>query len=466
MISLSLASYVFSTFLESLQQQWIVWVYLLLVNIDFIGMSSTPTISTGNQITTEDTATSTPVQFSTHPDTSTSTSTLSASILYSTLLNKVSPTSDISMSSTPTISTGNQITTEDTSNSTPVKISTQHESSTSTLSTSILYSTFLNKVSPTSEISMSSTPTGNQFTTEDTATSTPVQFSTHPDTSTSTSTLSASILYDTLLNKVSTTSEITPMNATSSVSITVMNSTRLTSTRVSTSSILSSICKIPSVSGGLAVPTGTTNSTIIISCFSGFNIQGASVLQCVNGSWNFKIPTCFRESHLQTDVHNKIDVNDIGMPTWLLWTLCAVLGLFGLLLLCCMLYICLKMCGCTTESFMGFNQVHPYATRRACCTCCRDGFYHDDGEFFQRHRNRQLQRNTDLTFSLPNEKSARGQSRRIRTLSDSGLSSQQPVSPETDRKLIVKVRRKSRAKSISTWLPHSHPMRNINTSTK
>ena len=315
MISLSLASYVFSTFLESPQQQWLVWVYLLLVNIDFIGMSSTPTISTGNQITTEDTATSTPVQFSTHPDTSTSTSTLSTSILYSTLLNKVSPTSDISISNTPTISTGNQITTEDTSISTPVKISTQHESSTSTLSTSILYSTLLNKVSPTSDISMSSTPTistGNQVTTEDTATSTPVQFSTHPDTSTSTSAVSTFILYDTLLNNVSTTSEITPMNATSSVSITVMNSTRLTSTRVSTSSILSSICKIPSISGGLAVPTGTKNSTIIISCFSGFNIQGASVLQCVNGSWNFKIPTCFRESHLKTDVHNKIDVNDIG----------------------------------------------------------------------------------------------------------------------------------------------------------
>ena len=64
---------------------------------------------------------------------------------------------------------------------------------------------------------------------------------------------------------------------------------------------------------------------------------------------------------------------------------------------------CFSLFRCTTESFMGFNQVHPYATRRACCTCCRDGFYHDDGEFFQRHRNRQLQRNTDLTFSLPNE---------------------------------------------------------------
>lgn len=55
-------------------------------------------------------------------------------------------------------------------------------------------------------------------------------------------------------------------------------------------------------------------TSVIISCFSGYNIQGASVLQCVNGSWNFPVPTCFRESHndIHTYVHNKLDVNDIG----------------------------------------------------------------------------------------------------------------------------------------------------------
>lgn len=76
---------------------------------------------------------------------------------------------------------------------------------------------------------------------------------------------------------------------------------------------MSSTCPIPNISGGTAMASAG-GTTVIISCFSGYNIQGASVLQCVNGSWNFPVPTCFRESHndIHTHVHNKLDVNDIG----------------------------------------------------------------------------------------------------------------------------------------------------------
>ncbi|XP_052680423.1 uncharacterized protein LOC128161236 [Crassostrea angulata] len=229
---------------------------------------------------------------------------------------------------------------------------------------------------------------------------------------------------------------------------------------------MSSTCPIPNISGGTAMASAGGTS-VIISCFSGYNIQGASVLQCVNGSWNFPVPTCFRESHndIHTYVHNKLDVNDIGLPTWLLYTLCAVIGLLGFLLLCCVLYVCLKMCGCTTEPVFGFSQVHPYAPRRSCFTCCRESVSYDEMDYVRRQRGRTLRKDTELTFSLPNETLGRnGPSRRHRSISDSGLSSQPPESPETSRKLQVKVRR-TRAKSIPTWLPHSHPKRNNNTST-
>lgn len=68
-------------------------------------------------------------------------------------------------------------------------------------------------------------------------------------------------------------------------------------------------CKTPNINGGVAL-SSDAGKTVVISCFSGFSLQGANALHCVNGSWDAPIPTCSRESFSKSDLHNQIKVNN------------------------------------------------------------------------------------------------------------------------------------------------------------
>lgn len=42
--------------------------------------------------------------------------------------------------------------------------------------------------------------------------------------------------------------------------------------------------------------------------------------------------------------------------------------------------------GCITEPFFGFSQVHSFATRRSCCTYCRESVSYDDIDYVRRQK--------------------------------------------------------------------------------
>lgn len=82
--------------------------------------------------------------------------------------------------------------------------------------------------------------------------------------------------------------------------------TRYDSHKRNGDTIMISNCKTPNIAGGIAL-SSNAGRTIVISCFSGFSLQGTNTLRCVDESWDAPIPTCFRQSYSSSDVHSQIN---------------------------------------------------------------------------------------------------------------------------------------------------------------
>ncbi|KAH3820733.1 uncharacterized protein LOC127880527 [Dreissena polymorpha] len=171
------------------------------------------------------------------------------------------------------------------------------------------------------------------------------------------------------------------------------------------------------ITGGAIISNGPyyANLTkVVFDCFSGFSMSGPSSVLCSpGGTWDLNSTQCVpinNQPHVDTDVN--IQNESQVLPFWLMIVLCVTFGLLCLLLLACVVALCMKMCGCWQ------------------LRCCKTRVLHS--------------------------------SRSWQQTPDEIIVEQSKVTPHTNGTK----RKISAAKPDHIWMPHSHEVRNINTSTK
>ncbi|KAH3820853.1 hypothetical protein DPMN_122602 [Dreissena polymorpha] len=171
------------------------------------------------------------------------------------------------------------------------------------------------------------------------------------------------------------------------------------------------------ITGGAVISNGPyyANLTkVVFDCFSGYSMSGPSSVLCSpGGTWDLNSTQCVpinNQPHVDTDV--TIQNESQVLPFWLMIVLCVTFGLLCLLLLACVVALCMKMCGCWQ------------------LRCCKTRVLHSRSSWQQ----------------TPDEIIVR-------------TSKVTPHTNGTKRKI-------SALKPDHTWMPHTHEVRNINTSTQ
>ncbi|XP_060075652.1 uncharacterized protein LOC132555312 [Ylistrum balloti] len=245
-------------------------------------------------------------------------------------------------------------------------------------------------------------------------------------------------------------------------------------------------CGVPDNVAAATVVYNTTVATY--TCISGYSMTGSNQIYCSGSTWTGTAPTCTFIQQAD-DIDTNVNVYDSDMPDWLLGVLAALACVFALLLLTCIICCCMYMCGCVTGP-LGSSAVHPLHSNRSTCCCCNqrrrrrrrgDDFYDSRSssvvDMRNGHRNDQEVRIAGFNYG----KSKKGYPKtthvaEANSTPDSGMDSARTAeSPTfvnnnsqatTIQELILRDKRNQPAKEVKKWMPHSHNIRNINTSTK
>ncbi|WAR25450.1 hypothetical protein MAR_011154 [Mya arenaria] len=211
----------------------------------------------------------------------------------------------------------------------------------------------------------------------------------------------------------------------------------------------------PGIVGGFVTTVGPylDGSTAVYRCYTGYLMSGVSYITCTSSAWSATLPTCFPQDW------NDVDVNNDGVPSWLLYMVAILLALLMLLIFACVALWCGQLFGCYERGTGGWMcppgggcsgcgcccRKDRYGPRRVCKTFPRRYEYDESGRRFHlddlgrrcyyEHKNRTV-------YSVNGVESSAGS-----TVGDA-------VRPQVP------------AKEVLAWKPHAHPVRNINTSTK
>ncbi|XP_033745889.1 uncharacterized protein LOC117331327 isoform X2 [Pecten maximus] len=245
-------------------------------------------------------------------------------------------------------------------------------------------------------------------------------------------------------------------------------------------------CGVPA---SVAAATVAYNDTIATyTCISGYSMSGGNQIVCSGTTWTGTAPTC---TYLQQadDIDTNVNVYSSDMPDWLLGVLAAVACVAALLILTCIICCCMYMCGCVSGPLgSGANAVHPMHAHESSCCCCNqrrrrrrrrgDDFYDSRSSSVvdMRNGNRNDQvRIAGFNYAKPKKGYPKTtQVAEVNSTPDSGMdSSRTTESPAlvngqvtTIQELMLREKRTQPAKEVKKWMPHSHNVRSINTSTK
>ncbi|KAK3610604.1 hypothetical protein CHS0354_009060 [Potamilus streckersoni] len=192
-----------------------------------------------------------------------------------------------------------------------------------------------------------------------------------------------------------------------------------------------------SITGGTILTDGPYNdsSIAVFACTSSYTMSGKPYTTCVNGAWDYT-PNCVKKTDVI--VTSTVAANSCHVPDWFYYIVGAAVLVIGLFFLIAALICLLQLCGCKR---------HYYVLGSDDRCCCGGGqrmytaFSVDRGSY-----NVEEQSPSKMT-ELTNE--------------------QDSSSPPRTRFVnVVENARRPPAKVISGWMPHAHPVRSINTSTK
>ncbi|KAL3853631.1 hypothetical protein ACJMK2_017162 [Sinanodonta woodiana] len=192
-----------------------------------------------------------------------------------------------------------------------------------------------------------------------------------------------------------------------------------------------------SITGGTIVTTGPYNdgSLAVFSCTSGYSMSGKPYTTCVNGAWDYT-PHCVKTTDI--NVKNTTTVDSCQIPDWFYYIVAAAILVVGLFFLIATLFCLLQLCRCKRRYYIlgsddrcccggGMRGYTPFSVDR--------GFYNGDAQSSSKI--------TELT-NVPDSSS----SQRTRFVN------------------VVENAARPPAKVVPAWMPHTNPIRNINTSTK
>ncbi|KAH3820731.1 uncharacterized protein LOC127880528 [Dreissena polymorpha] len=210
-----------------------------------------------------------------------------------------------------------------------------------------------------------------------------------------------------------------PTTTTDSQTSSGQNSTTVIMTSVSVTTADHKLtCPEPKpIIGGAIISNGPyyANATkVVFDCFSGYWMSGPSSVLCSpGGTWDLNLTQCVPINN-QPYVHTELTIQNESqvLPYWLMIVLCVTFGLLCLLLLACVVALCMKMCGCWQ------------------LRCCKTRVLHSRMSW---------QQTPDEIIVEP---------------------------PKVTPPMNSKKRKNSAVKPDHVWMPHSHEVRNINTSTK
>ncbi|XP_069101329.1 uncharacterized protein [Argopecten irradians] len=237
----------------------------------------------------------------------------------------------------------------------------------------------------------------------------------------------------------------------------------------------------------VAAATVSYNDTVATyTCISGYSMSGGNQIVCSGSTWTGSLPTCTYLTQAD-DIDTNVSVFNNDMPDWLLGVLAALACVFALLLLTCIICCFMYMCGCVSGPLgSGANAVHPMNGDGSSCCCCNrgrrrrrrgDDFYDSRSSSVvgmrNGHRNDQVR---IAGFNYAKQKKGYPKTTHVNEVNstpDSGMdTSRSGESPSmngqvtTIQDLMLRDKRNQPAKEVRQWMPHSHTVRNINTSTK